>query len=89
MTGPEYNAYIQFINIDLDKSGESDMLEEMNAIIDTKVFLDLDLGDQLGELMSILNFHKQQGKELFYIEYPAFKARVDNIKDIIQSTGKR
>ena len=89
MTGLEYNAYIQFINIDLNKNGESDMLEEMNAIIDTKVFLDLELGDQLGELTSILNFHKQQGKELFYIEYPAFKARVDNIKDIIQSTGKR
>jgi hypothetical protein len=89
MTGSEYNAYIKFINIDLDNSGESDMLEEMNGIIDTKDFLDLDLADQLGELMSILSFHKDQGKDLFYIEYPAFKARVNDLKEIRQSTGKR
>ena len=58
MTGPEYNAYIKFINIDLDKSGESYMFEEMTELIHIEDFLAHDLTEQLSALQRILNFHK-------------------------------
>jgi hypothetical protein len=89
MNGSEYNNFIQFMNIDLDESGESDMLEELAELIMQPNFRKKESGEKIRDLNTIVSFYKIRAKDLFYDAYPDFEARVNDLKEIRQSTGKR
>ena len=77
------------MNIDLDESGESDMLEELAELIMQPNFRKKESGEKIRDLNTIVSFYKIRAKNLFYDAYPDFEARVNDLKEIRQSTGKR
>jgi hypothetical protein len=89
MTQDEYSDYIGFINVDEDGSGESDMLEALQDLVNDVDFQNLLPGDQLNEMNGIVRQYKETGRELFLLENPDFNAKVEDLKQKIKERGKR
>lgn len=89
MTQDEYYDYIKFINNDDDGDGESDMLQELQSLVNDPDFLSLLPGEQLDEINSVVTQYKQTGKDLFLLNNPSFNAKVEALKEKIKVRGKR
>jgi len=89
MTQDEYYDYIKFINIDDDGDGESDLLQELQSLVNDPDFLSLLPGEQLEEMNSVVTQYKQTGKDLFLLNNPSFNAKVEALKEKIKVRGKR
>jgi hypothetical protein len=89
MAQDEYYDYIKFINIDDDGDGESDLLQELQSLVNDPDFLSLLPGEQLEEMNSVVTQYKQTGKDLFLLNNPSFNAKVEGLKEKIKVRGKR
>jgi hypothetical protein len=89
MAQDEYYDYIKFINIDDDGDGESDLLQELQSLVNDPDFLSLLPGEQLEEMNSVVTQYKQTGKDLFLLNNPSFNAKVEGLKEKIKVRGRR
>ena len=85
MNQTEYNQYIRFINVDNDGNGESDLLQNLNALVLSAEFIELSLTDAteaMRQIQSEVSEAKQVAKDLFLQTNPKFNARVNEINKI-------
>ena len=85
MNQTEYNQYIRFINVDNDGNGESDLLQNLNALVLSAEFIELSLTDAteaMRQIQSEVSEAKQVAKDLFLQTNPKFNARVNEVNKI-------
>jgi hypothetical protein len=85
MNQTEYNQYIKFINLDADGNGESDLLQNLNALVLSAEFIELSLTDAdeaMRQIQSEVSEAKQNAKDLFLQTNTKFNARVNEVNKI-------
>ena len=92
MNQTEYNQYIRFINVDNDGNGESDLLQNLNALVLSAEFIDLaitDADEAMAQIQSEVREAKQNAKDLFLQTNPKFNARVNEVNKIKKERVKK
>ena len=91
MNQTEYNQYIRFINVDNDGNGESDLLQNLNALVLSAEFIDLAITDADEAMAQIQSEVKRLNncKDLFLQTNPKFNARVNEVNKIKKERVKK